>query len=1097
MIPKLRCTSVLFILFLSTIGFSAPMQNIYGSLTGTVTDESGAVIPGVSVTATNAGTGLTRSTVTNERGTYLITSLPVGQYTLTVELPGFKKEVRGGITLQVDQTGRADFRLSVGNVTEVIEVTAAAPLVASETSSVGNVIDTTKVVELPLNGRDFKNLALLVPNAMPTGQGTTHSTRGGFNVAGSREVSNNFLLDGIDNNDPTVNLFTLKPSIEIVQEFKVQTNSYSAESGRYSGGQINIMTKSGSNDFHGSLFEFYRSEKFDAKNYFDKGDAPIPPFKRHQFGGSLGGPIQKNKTHFFGAFEGTRIDQSETLLATVPTAEFVRGDFSSLLSPTNPWTRRATQLTDPQTRLPFPGNIIPSARFDRVANLVKAKYPAANRSVDPIINYLSNPLSTDNTNQYSYRIDHQVTEKIRTFMRHSISREKLLDSYDHFHAPTKLPGWGRIEPTNTQHIVLNTTWVLTPKTINELRLGYNRFQQTRSAINKTDGVAETGIGGLDPASQKGLNMGYPYFNINGFDAIGSSSGQPQQRQDNTYQIVNNFSYITGSHAIKAGFDLLRFEEYDLINTNIRGDYRFNGQYTGFGFADFLLGFPNQTSRLILPEQYRYMFHYQHGFYLQDDWKALSNLTINMGLRYELDNPLRDVYNRAGRFDPVKNQLVLAKVKDNRFDPAGGLKDLVAKFYPSNLTPIVHTDNDTVWRTDYNNFAPRLGIAWRPFNNNSTVVRAGIGIFYDGMVFGNGFAGFGPSIVPFRFAQTFRASTTTPNITMGNPFPENLVGAEISPSTMSDKYQMPYSQQMNLGIERELANNLVFEIGYVSNLGRRLARSRNINQAPPSALGFSSSRRPFPWLGNLSYRESTARSYYHSMQMRLEKRFSQGYSFLSSYTFGKAIDDDSGSEGNGGAGPQNHYDLRENKGLSSFDVRHRWALSYTLELPFGIGKHFGSSWPKAAQFALGGWEIAGIATLQSGRPITVTFNGDNSGSGQNSDRPNLVGQANLPNDQRRVERWFNTDAFVMPARGLFGSAGRGIITGPGLNNVDFSLKKDHKFHEQHNIQFRAEFFNFFNHPTFQYPNRTVNSSQFGKISGANTSRQIQFGLRYSF
>lgn len=1097
MLHRFRYTGLLLTLLLSTAVFSAPMQNIYGSLTGTVTDESGAVIPGVSVTAANAGTGLTRSTVTNERGSYLITSLPVGQYTITVELPGFKKELRTGITLQVDQTGREDFRLAVGNVTEVIEVTAAAPLVASETSSVGNVIDTTKVVELPLNGRDFKNLALLVPNAMPTGQGTTHSTRGGFNVAGSREVSNNFLLDGIDNNDPTVNLFTLKPSIEIIQEFKVQTNSYSAESGRYSGGQINIMTKSGGNDWHGSLFEFYRDEKFDAKNYFDSGSAAIPPFTRHQYGGSLGGPIRKNKTHFFGAYEGIRIDQSETLLATVPTADFVRGDFSALLSPTNPWTRRSTQLVDPVTRQPFARNIIPEARFDRVAKLVKAKYPSSNRTVDPIVNFLSNPLSTDDTNQYSYRIDHQITDKLRTFLRHSVSREKLLDSYDHFHAPTKLPGWGRIEPTNTQHVVLNTSWVINPRIINELRLGYNRFQQTRSAINKTDGVAEYAIGGLDPAAQKGLNLGYPFFSINGFDAVGSSSGQPQQRQDNTYQIVNNFSYITGSHAIKAGLDLLRFEEYDLINSNIRGNFSFNGQYSGFGFADFLLGYPNQTARLILPEQYRYMFHYQHGFYIQDDWKALPTLTINMGVRYEIDAPLRDVYNRAGRFDPVKNQLVLARVKDARFDPARGLKELVDKFYPSNRTPIVYSDGDTVWKTDYNNWAPRLGLAWRPFNNNSTVVRAGTGIFYDGMVFGNGFAGFGPSIVPFRFAQTFRASTSTPNVSMTNPFPESLVGAEISPSTMGDTYRMPFSQQMNLGIERELANNMVVEIGYVANLGKRLARSRNINQAPPNAAGFSATRRPFPWLGNLSYRESTARSYYHSMQLRVEKRFSQGYSFLSSYTFGKAIDDDSGSEGNGGAGPQDHYNLSQNKGLSSFDVRHRYALSWTLELPFGRGKHFGADWPKAAQLVLGGWEIAGIATLQTGRPITVTFNGDNSGSGQNSDRPNLVGNANLPGGQRKVGRWFNTDAFVMPARGLFGNAGRGIITGPGLNNVDFSLKKDHKFYEHHNVQFRAEFFNFFNHPSFQYPNRIVNNAQFGKIFGANTSRQIQFGLRYSF
>jgi hypothetical protein len=1093
-------TSFLFLFVLCAAAVAAPLQNIYGSLTGAVTDDSGAVIPGVSVTATHVGTGVSRSAVTDERGNYRIPLLPIGQYSLAAELPGFKKEVRSGITLQVDQTGREDFRLSIGNVSDVVEVTAGAPLVASETSSVGNVIDSTKVVELPLNGRDFKNLALLVPNAMPTGQGTTHASRGGFNVAGSRETSNNFLLDGIDNNDPTVNLFTVKPSIEIVQEFKVQTNSYTAESGRYSGGQINIMTKSGTNGLHGSLFEFFRNQRFDAKNFFDNGSAPIPPFRRNQFGGSLGGPIIKGRTHFFGAFEGTRIKQSETLLASVPTAEFLRGDFSALLSATNPWTRRVTQVIEPSTRQPFPGNIVPEDRFSPIAKKVMALYPSPNRA-DPVLNFLSNPLSTDDTNQYSYRIDHQITNSLRTFLRHSISWESLLDSFDHFHRPTRLPGWGRTEPTHTQHIVLNTSWVINPKMINELRLGYNRFQQSRSAINKDDGAALLGLSQfLDTAAEQGLNRGYPFFSINGFDAIGSSSGQPQQRQDNTYQIVNNFSYVTGSHALKAGLDLLRFEEYDIINTNIRGNFTFNGQYTtagSFGFSDFLLGFPSQTARLILPEQYRYMFHYQHGFYVQDDWKALPNLTINMGLRYEIDGPIRDIYNRVGRFDPVKNQIILARVKDPRFDPAGGLKDLIARYYPSDKTPIVVNDQDTVWNTDHNNFAPRIGLAYRPFSNNSTVARAGYGVYYDGMVFGNGFAGFGPSITPFRFAQSFIASTTTPNIDMSSPFPDALAGGTLSPATMDSDYHMPYSQQYNAGVEHELINDVVVEIGYVGNMGTRLSRSRNINAATPSATGFSASRRPFSWLGNLSYRESTARSYYHSGQVRVEKRFSHGYSLLSSYTWGKAIDNDSGSEGAGGAGPQDPNELNANKGLSSFDVRHRYSLSYTAQLPVGAGKRFGAAWPKAAQFALGGWEIAGIWTMQTGRPITVTYSGDNSGTGNNNDRPNLIGDANLPADQRTPDRWFNIDAFVMPARGVFGNAGRGVVEGPGYQNMDFSIKKDFHIGENQNVQFRAEFFNFTNHPNFDYPNRTVNNSQFGKIVSAGLSRQLQFGLRYAF
>lgn len=1076
---------------------SAAGQNIYGSLTGTVTDESGAVIPGVTITASNTGTGLTRTTITNERGGYSITLLPTGQYSVSAELPGFRKELRSGIVLQVDQTGRADFQMKVGQVSEVVEVTAAAPLVASETSSVGNVIDTTKVVELPLNGRDFKDLALLVPNAIPTGQGTTHATRGGFNVAGSREVSNNFLLDGVDNNDPTVNLFTLKPSIEIVQEFKVQTNSYTAESGRYSGGQINMTTKSGTNNLHGSLFYFVRDDSLDAKNFFDKPNDPIPPFHRDQFGGSLGGPIIRNRTHFFGGYEGVRVTKSETLLASVPNARFLTGDFSQLLTPGNPFTGAPRQVVDPVTKVPFPGNIIPTDRFDRVSRLVAAMYPVPNRSEDPIINFISNPEAIDDSNQYNIRVDHQWNDKLRSFSRYSLSRQYVLDAYDHFHRPTKLPGWGRVEPTHTQHVVFNTTWVMTPKLVNEVRLGYNRFQQSRSAINKNDGVTQLGLNQfVDPAFNLGLNRGFPLFNITGFDAIGSSSGQPQQRSDNTYQIVNHISYVTGNHAVKAGIDLLKFQEYDIINSNIRGNYTFNGQFSNNAFADFLLGVPSQTARLILPEQWRYMEHYAHGFFIQDDWKVLPTLTMNIGLRYEIDGPLRDKYNRVGRFDPASNQLILARTKDSRFDPNGALRPLIDRFYPITRTPIVIRDADTAWDTDHNNFAPRFGLAWRPFNNNTTVLRAGYGVFYDGMVVGNGFAGFGPSLPPFRFAQTLRAALTAPNITMSNPFPDNIATPALQPAAVDGQYVMPYSQQWNLGIERQLTQNIVVEVGYVGNKGTKLSRSRNINQAVQGA-GAVDVRRPFPWFGNIGYRESSANSQYHSMQVRVEKRFSAGQSFLSSYTLGKSIDDDSGSEGQGGAGAQNAYDLRSSKGLSSFDVRNRWAFSYTAEIPVGKGHRWGGGWSPVVDLFLGGWELAGIVTLQTGRPITVVYGADRSATGQGNDRPNLIGDANLPSSERTIQKWFNTSAFVAQPAGQFGNAGRNIVTGPPLRNMDFSLKKDVTFKESQVVQFRAEFFNVLNHPNFEYPDRTFNSQQFGRISGALQSRQIQFGLRYAF
>lgn len=1078
-----RASILVILLMCSTAAVSAPSQNIYASLTGVVVDQSGAVIPGVTITAMHSGTGFTRTAVTDERGNYLLTLLPIGSYSLSAELPGFKREVRTGITLQVDQRAREDFRLQVGQVSEVLEVSAAAPLVESETSSVGNVIDNTKVAELPLNGREFTQLALLVPGAMPTSQGSTHSFRGGFNVAGAREMQNNFLLDGVDNNDNTVGIITVRPSMEIIQEFKVQTNSYAADAGRFAGGQINISTKSGTNELHGSLLGFIRNQALDAKNFFDNPNNPIPPFKRSQFGGSLGGPIVRNRTFFFGAYEGIRIRQAQTLLASVPTPQMVRGDFSGLLSASNPWTRAVTRINDPLTGQPFPNNVIPASRIDSVGAKVAARYPLPNRLEDPIRNFISNPKYTENTDQYNFRVDHELNNRIRVFGRYSLTNNDVLDAYDQLGRPTNLPGYGRSDDLKTQNAAVVTTVVFNSKTISELRLGYNRHRQIRVPEDLRDGVKELGLQGVDPFAHVGHNTGWPLFRITGFDAIGPAGNNPQVRMDNTYQIVENFSYTTGAHALKVGFDLLKFQQFDLQNSNIRGNFQFVGRYSGFALADLLLGYPNQAQRLIIPEERNYQYHYSHGFYALDDWKVLPTLTLNLGVRYELDMPIKEVFNRVSRFDPEKRVIEISPVKDPRYDVTKGT------VVPIGL-PIVVRNSNTLRDPDKNDFAPRVGFAWRPFNNNQSVVRGGYGFFYEGLLQVGGpiYA------LPWRFAQTFNGDLTRPNLVFPNPFNESAGLSPLSPSGFPSSTARGYVQHFNVGVQREVVRDLLVEIAYVGSKGTKLKRSRNINQPLPGP-GAVDARRPYLGFGSISYSEWSASSTYHSMQVRVEKRTSKNMTFLSAYTFGKSLDDDSASEGNGGAAPQNTYNLRENKGLSSFDVRHRLVFSYVYKTPFGRGQRFGSSWPAALQHLLGGWESSGVITLMSGRPFTALLSRDNSGTAVFADRPNRVGDAHLA--KHDPSQWLNTAAFVIPPRGEYGNAGRNTLIGPGLSNVDFSLLKNHRLRENQNVQFRAEFFNLFNHPNFLLPNRIVDSPQFGKIFAAGPSRQIQFGLRYAF
>ncbi len=929
------------------------------------------------------------------------------------------------------------------------------------TSDFGQVIDQRKIVELPLttsDGREFQQLALLVPGTFPPAQGSSLASRGGFNAAGARETANYFLLDGIDNLNSSTNQYTFRPSVEIIREFKVQSSTYSAEFGRGAGAQINVVTKSGTNEFHGNLFEFHGNSALNAKNFFDPA-GKIPPFKRNLFGGTIGGPLSlpsiydgQNQTFFFAGYEGLRERRAVTRRAAVPTAAMRRGDFSALLNRATPIIIR-----DPVTRQPFPGNIIPAGRIaNTVGSRVAAFFPDPNIA-DPVSNFVSTPSQPQDINQYSIRVDHRFSQRDSFFVRYGFNEDELVEPFDSLVGTvgTNLPGYGRLDNQRTQSLSLNHTHIFSPRAVNEFRFGYNRLRQIRTSEN--GGVDVGGQLGILGISTNPRDAAFPAFRVTGFDSIGDGTQLPQGRADNTFHFVDNFTYGLKDHTLKAGLDMRHFQSNNLTSITPRGDFRFTGAVTGFGLADLLLDVVIQATRGV-GDPTRQRRQSSSDFYVQDDWRVTRDLTLNFGLRYELNYPTYDVLDRVSSFDPASGTILLA---NQNGVPRG------------------------IFNLDKNNFAPRGGFAWKPLGDDKTVIRGGYGVYYDLILVSNELG----AIIfnaPFISTQVFNGSATSP-LPLGNPFGGSGTST-TSPRGVPRDLSNSYLQQFSLGVQREVFHNLLFEIAYVGSKGTKLIRTRNVNQPLPGP-GSIASRRPYPAFGNIDFRESSGNSSFNSLQMRAERRFSN-LTLLASYTFLKSIDDASAAVGSAGStnSPQNSRDLRAERGLSDFDVRHRFVASYILDIPNPVADGLFSKFTD-------GWQVSGITALQSGRPITPRLSIDVSNTGQFHDRPNLVGDPNLDNPDPSL--WFNTAAFARPANFTFGSAGRDTITGPGFNSFDIGVMKNNRFGDSGNVQFRAEFFNLFNRPNFNLPNATADSPQFGRIFSAQRAREIQFGLKISY
>jgi hypothetical protein len=1139
-------------------------QKDAGSIVGTVKDQTGATVPNAKVTVTDVERGIHLETTSNDSGEYVAGPLRVGRYTITVEHPGFKKSITPAVDLDVQQRIALNVTLQVGQISESIEVTGAAPLLETETSELGQVVDNKRVANLPLNGRNFAQLALLTAGTAPSEPGARDEGGFGFSANGARSLQNNFLLDGVDNNSNLPDLlnetnYVIQPSVEALEEFKVQTNAYSAEFGRGNGAIINATIKSGTNQFHGSAYEFLRNEQFDAKNFFDDPNAPIAPYKQNQFGFTFGGPIVRNRTFFFADYEGLRIRQAQTVTSFVPTAAQKSGDFSDQLDLTSPqqalaadqvtmipaldcaghptyageiFNARQTQnnpiYASGLCGVPFgaydaggnPTNIIPQGQLDPLALAIANLYPSPNVNGNGF-NYLNNPVRSETRNNFDVRIDQKFTDKDFAFFRFSYEDQ-----------PSVIPGpfdstggdgggfFSGVEDNAYRSFATSWTHLFRGNLTNEFRLGYNRVNSQRQQINadKTSEALLNFPGGFPGIPNVPGNGGLPQLTFNDISQIGSPTFLPSHEVQNTYGLSENLTWVHGNHSFKFGTDI-RSEEFTIFQPAApRGTLDFGPGLTdnpavpfsgGSGFASFLIGLSDGGS---INNLHNIDYHHQvYAFYAQDDWKVTPNLTLNVGIRYELFTTIKERNNELGTFDLSTGALIVPKGLNAQLTP-----QLAA------IIPVQATATPGLISPDINNFAPRIGLAYKL--NQRTVVRAGYGIFYGGDEAGpysNPSMGFNPPFfISKNFNQPCGAASANPGTvdcslpgipTLSSGFPANsLTDPEPPPLLFSldPKLVTPYMQQWHLSTQYELPSNTIFEITYAGSRGLKQYIYLNGNQAAPNPdpnLPFAP-RRPLPQIdGSVGWFRSAGWSNYNSLQSRVEKRFSHGLTFLASYTWAHALDIASNAD----LGAQNGGDFRYFKnpaqeyGNSDFDVRNRFVFSYLYELPIGHGKRAFGNASGVLDEIIGGWQVGGITSVSSGNWFTILdANGVANSDGQQ--RPDLIGD---PRGTPCVAHtFFNTCAFADPAQGSFGDVHRNSVQGPGYQIWDFSLVKNFSVTERAKLEFRAEFFNVFNHPNLQFaksgPQNSINTTTFGTpafgfLTAARDPRQVQLALKLSF
>jgi hypothetical protein len=1062
---------------------------------GTVRDASGSTVAGAKITLTSTQTGVVQSTVTDSEGNYVFPSARIGTYTVSGQAAGFKTAEANQFTLTVNARQRVDLTLEVGQVTERVTVEGAATPLETDTSSRGTVVSTQQIVNLPLNGRSYADLALLAPGVRKSAISTSRDAS--FNVNGMRSSLNNFIVDGVDNNsygtsNQGFSNQVVQLSPDAVQEFRIETTNYSAEFGRAGGGIINATIRSGTNQFHGSAWNFLRNTSLNATGFFKPVNNEKPVFIQNQFGATLGGPIKRDKLFFFVDYEGFRRISKQITFADLPSMEQRQGNLGIPIR--NPYTGEVYQ-----------NGIIPQNVITPFARAVLNDLPVPQRPGNSR-NFESLPRRTDVNDKGDVRSDYFLNDRVNFFGRYS---HRLMENLE----PPAIPGPsggdanGNVRVLN-QAGAFGSNITLSPSSLLEVRMGISKTEGGKFPLFVgTEGVAQR-FGFPNVPSDPRYTGGIYRQAVNGFTAFGVQNSNPQFQNPNVYNPKVNWSKIMGRHSLKTGY------EYQAINTQIDdfnpkyGNDTYSGRFSQAPgtatnnlqfLADFMFGArSNYSLNNAVIMDYRQRMHFM---YVQDDWKPTTKLTLNLGVRYEYATPQWEAENRLSNFDPVTNTLVQAK--------DGSVYDRA------------------LVKPDRNNWAPRVGLAYNLFDK--TVIRSAYGISY---IHFNRLGGENLLAYNLPWVLNPTVDQIAPAATNGQPLCTGLndppLGCfrptqlgytngfldvrNINPLAVRTNYiphdnRTGYVQNWHFTIQQELAKGMVLDLGYVGTRGVNLMILGDYNQARPNRVGENAtlqSRRPITNFGFIQAAFGAGYLNYHAFQVKLEKRYSNGLYFINSFTWSKAIDNASGhlETANGDNSRVNIRDLRNEKGLSGYDQPFNNTTAVTYEIPFGRGRKFGSDSHSATNFLVGGWRLVAFNTMTSGLPVNLTYGPASNFqvSGAPTYRPNITGDPLMPEGQRTPNQYLNPNTVVLPTdvSQPFGNVGRNTVRAPGFVQLDLGLHKQFPmFWEGHNIEFRAEAFNATNRTNFQSPNGNRSSSSFGQISGTFPARQFQFALKYLF
>lgn len=1068
----------------------AEAQVVTATLTGNVRDASGAIVPNATVTATQGSTGLARATTTSGDGLYSLPYLEPGIYTVSVEVPGFKKFVRKNVILEVSTIARIDATLVPGNTQETITVTAESPLLQTERAEVARNFGSETVRELPIANRNFQALAGLVAGVSPPVQNftTTEDPQGTtfFNANGQGNSANNTLVDGVDNTNPTLGLSIYLPNPEVVQEVHVTTSNYSAEFGRVGGAVVNVVTRSGTNQFHGSLWEFNRVAALAARDFFNKAGTPKPGLTRNEFGGVIGGPIRRDKTFFFFGYQGRYLRQSSTSIYTLPQPAFLNGDFSSVpgLALYNP----ATGNADGTGRQPFANNIVSAGQLSPIAKKLNSYLPGPNLP-GILNNYNVNIPFSYNGNSYDARVDHNFTDETKLFAKMATSKYSVTQG-GYYANPI---GDGRIANDYTVTAIVNLTHAFSPTLLTELRLGYNRYRTNVNGIDMAT-VTNQNLGIANPNPDSISTNGFANVQINGMQEIANTQVYyPLVNTDNLFTAVDTWSKSLRTQTLKWGIEAHRnrMDRFQPQGANLgpRGLFQFNpgttqlnggpglGPYGSFvnAFASYMIGAPDETSRTfqtVTPTNRQT----QIAGFIQDTYQLSPKLTLDLGVRYEWYSPVEPRYKGgASNFDPITNTLLIA-----------GYGDVgLATGVPSQKS-----------------VQPRVGFAYRL--DDKSVIRAGYSISS-----WTGRFGFTGGTLSTQFPVIYNVQngntgdyavdgtfTSLPPVVF-TALPAN---GKINPAPNQAFFVIPtYNpiptvQSYNFTYQRQLSGGLAFDMGYVGNIGRQLPFNQQLNAAVPGTGVAGLPLLVFGRTASTSERGDGVNSNYNSLQANLQKRFSRGYMFSIAYAYSKALD-----VGSNQASFIDNLNRNRQYGPADFDQTHLITVSHLLELPFGKGKAFLNQGGFAAHL-LSNWKLNGIYRYASGTPFTATADATSCNCPGNGNYADAIAPVQILGGVGPSQTWFSTNSFAVPGSNRFGTAGRNTIRGSHLSNYDFSLFRGFSITDRLHIELRGEFYNLTNSPHFNNPNGNVSSASFGTITGTLSgygNRQVQTAVRISF